>query len=89
MAAKLMIYAGLAGVLSLSYGGWKLTARDAYESAEYTVLVSDGPFETREYPHLTLAMTGMHFELQGHDGRYRRYRVHRKARRTGTAEIRL
>jgi hypothetical protein len=72
MAAKIIIYAGLVVVLSLSYFGWKLTARGAYESAEYTVLVSDGPFETREYPDLILATTAMQFESQGEDGSFMR-----------------
>jgi hypothetical protein len=72
MDAKLMVYAGLAGVLALAYLAWKLTARGSYESAEYTVLVSEGPFETREYPDLTLATTNMQFELQGDDGSFMR-----------------
>ena len=67
-----MIYAGVVTVLALTYFGWKLTARGAYESAEYTVLDSDGPFETREYPDLILATTNMQFESQGDDGSFMR-----------------
>ena len=71
MAGRLMIYAGLVSVLALTYLGWKLTARGAYETAEYTVLDSDA-FETREYPDLILATTSMKFELQGEDGSFMR-----------------
>jgi hypothetical protein len=56
----------------LAYLGWKLTARNAYESAEYTVLESNSPFETREYPDLQLATTNMQFESQGDDGSFMR-----------------
>jgi hypothetical protein len=72
MAGKLMIYAGVVTVLAVTYFGWKLTARGAYESAQYTVLDSAGPFETREYPDLSLATTNMQFELQGNDGSFMR-----------------
>ena len=72
MAAKFMIYAGLLTVVALTYFGWKLTARGAYESAEYTVLDSASPFETREYPDLIVATTNMQFEAQGDDGSFMR-----------------
>ena len=52
-----MIYPGVVTVVGLAYLGWKVTARGAYESAEYTVLQSDGKFETREYPDLMMATT--------------------------------
>ena len=42
-----------------TYFGWKLTARGAYESAAYRVVVSDGDFEIREYPDLVVASTAM------------------------------
>ena len=58
----------LAGVCA--FFAWKLTARGAYESAEYTVVVSDGPFEVREYPDLMLAATGMQLDSQGSDGSF-------------------
>ena len=72
MAEKLMIYASVAIVLAVTYSCWKLTARGAYESAEYTVLDSDSPFETREYPDLVLATTKMQFESRGDDGSFMR-----------------
>jgi hypothetical protein len=70
MARKIMIYAGVVAVLALTYSVWKLTARGAYESAEYTVRDSAGPFETREYLDLILATTNMRVESQGKDGSF-------------------
>lgn len=52
--------------------GWNLTARAAYESAEYTVLESDGPFEIRDYPDLMLVSTDMRVGSQGGDGSFMR-----------------
>lgn len=51
--------------------GWKLTSRNAYESAEYTVLVQDGKFELREYPDLMMATTSMS-DNRGNDGSFGR-----------------
>jgi hypothetical protein len=51
---------------------WNLTARAAYESAEYRVLEADGPFEIREYPDLMLASTEMRFSSRGNDGSFMR-----------------
>lgn len=73
MTIRRMIYMGIVSVvIVLAYFGWKLTARSAYESAEYTVLESDSPFETREYPDLQLATTNMQFKSQGDDGGFMR-----------------
>ena len=73
MSGKGMVYVvAVAVVVALAYFGWKLTARGAYESAAYTVLESDGPFETREYADLMMATTGMQFESQGDDGSFMR-----------------
>jgi hypothetical protein len=73
MPIKGMIYLCIVTVVVvLAYFGWKLTARSAYESAEYTVLESDSPFETREYPDLMMATTNMQFESQGDDGSFMR-----------------
>jgi len=52
--------------------GWKLTSRSAYESAEYTVLESDGQIELRSYPDLMLVTTPMGTRLQGDDGSFGR-----------------
>ncbi len=68
-----MVYLCIAAaVLAVAYFGWKLTARSAYESAEYTVVESDRPFEIREYPDLTMATTRTKFESQGGDGSFMR-----------------
>ena len=72
MAGKLMIYASVAAIVALAYVGWSFTARGAYESAEYSVLESDGPFEIREYPDLIVASTKMKSDLQGDDGSFMR-----------------
>jgi len=72
MARILMNYAGLIIILAIGYFGWKFTARGAYESAEYTVLDSVGPFETREYPDLFLATTNTKLQMQGNDGSFMR-----------------
>lgn len=68
-----MFYVAL--VVVLVVGGsfaWTLTARAAYESAEYTVVESDGQFEIREYPDLMLASTNMRSATQGNDGSFMR-----------------
>ena len=68
-----MIYVTLTVVVAaVTYFGWKLTARGAYESAEYTVLESEGAFEIREYPPLMMATTNMQFATQGEDGSFMR-----------------
>lgn len=68
-----MLYVSLGAVIvALAYFGWKLTARSAYESAEYTVLESDGAIEIREYPDLMMATTNTQFESQGDDGSFMR-----------------
>ena len=72
MSGKVMIYAGVGAIVALTYFGWRLTSRGAYESAEYAVLDSDGPFEIREYPDLIVATTKMKSDLQGEDGSFMR-----------------
>ncbi|MBC8357153.1 MAG: heme-binding protein [Planctomycetes bacterium] len=73
MTRKKMLYFILATVVvAVAYFGWKLTARRAYESAEYTVRQSDGAFEVREYPALMMATTNTRFQAQGDDGSFMR-----------------
>ena len=68
-----MIYVLIAVVVCVVvYTGWKLTSRNAYESAEYSVLESDGDIELRSYPELMLATTTMGNRLQGDDGSFGR-----------------
>jgi len=59
-------------VCGTAYVGWKLTSRSGYESAEYSVLESDGNFELREYPELMLVTTNMGTRVQGDDGSFGR-----------------
>ena len=67
-----MTYIIVAAIVSgLGYMGWKLTSRNAYESAEYTVLKKDENIELREYPDLMMATTNMS-SVQGDDGSFGR-----------------
>ena len=59
-------------VLLIGYFGWTMTSRNAYESAEYNVLESEGPYEIRDYPDLMLVTTPMDFHSQGNDGSFGR-----------------
>lgn len=54
----------------MSLFGWMKFARAGYESAEYRVIESDGPFEIRDYPDLVLATTKAQFDRQGRDGSF-------------------
>jgi hypothetical protein len=71
MKRKTMIYFSammifvLAGVFA-----WNSMARAAYESAEYTIVTSDGKFEVREYPDLILVATTTKLDGQGRDGSF-------------------
>lgn len=68
---KRMIYLVVTfGLVILGVFGWNLTARAAYESAEYKVIESDGKFEVREYPDLMLAATTTKLDAQGRDGSF-------------------
>ena len=59
-------------VLIVGSLAWNLTARAAYETAEYRVVESDGAIEIREYPDLILASTPMREGSQGNDGSFMR-----------------
>ena len=59
--------------LKLTGKKMRMTARTSYESAAYSVVESDGPFEIREYPDLMLVTTGMKSEgSDGSDGSFGR-----------------
>ncbi len=58
--------------MGVAFVSWKLTARGAYESAEYVVLESDGPYEIRDYSDLMMATTNARFKKQGRDGSFMR-----------------
>jgi SOUL heme-binding protein len=73
MSWKKIIYACLTTFLvTIAYFGWRLTARSAYETADYTVIEAEGSFETRSYPDLMLATTNMKNEPKGDDGSFMR-----------------
>ncbi|RLT09457.1 MAG: heme-binding protein [Planctomycetota bacterium] len=65
-----MVYAAILILLLTLIVGWKLTARSSYESADYSVLESDGPLEVRAYPDLMLVTTGM--KSRGNNGSFGR-----------------
>lgn len=68
-----MIYvAALIGLAVVGKLGWDMFARTSYESAEYTVVQSDGNIEIRDYPSLMLAATETRMDSQGNDGSFMR-----------------
>ena len=72
MEPKMLVYVILGSAfVAVAYLGWRMTARNAYEAAEYTVLTSNGSIEVREYPDLMLATTDMRL-VQGNDGSFMR-----------------
>ena len=67
-----MVYVLIAVIaIAVTYTGWKMTSRTAYESAEYSVIENHGNIEIREYPDLMMATTGMR-SSQGNDGSFGR-----------------
>ena len=65
------IYIAIIAILSI--GGvlmFSRSTRAAYESADYTVVESDGNFEVREYPDLILVATATQMDAQGRDGSF-------------------
>ena len=72
MATIKVIFFGVS-VMGLLLGlAWNMTSRDAYEGAQYRVIVEEGAFELREYPELVLASTPMRFEGTPDDGSFMR-----------------
>lgn len=73
MSKKRMTYFVIAIVAAgVVWFGWKMTSRNGYESAVYTVVETAGQFEIREYPDLMLVTTTANFESQGNDGSFGR-----------------
>ncbi len=71
MTGKKMVHlAIILGLVGIVGAGWKLTARTSYESADYSVVESDGPFEVRQYPDLMLVTTPI--SSQGSDSSFGR-----------------
>ncbi len=62
---------------------WNFTSRTAYESAEYTVVESDGAYQIRDYPDLMLVSTDMRLAAQSGDSSFMRlFRYIRGANQT-------
>ena len=72
MTGKRTVFVVVTALLAIGFFGWKLTARGAYESARYSMIASDAPFELRKYPDLMIATTQMKLESQGNDGSFMR-----------------
>lgn len=71
MKRKTMIYLSVTAIFVLAgIFAWNTMSRAAYESAEYTVVESDGKFEVREYPDLMLVATTTKLDAQGRDGSF-------------------
>ncbi len=71
VTGKQVVYFAIVLVLVAVLGvGWKFTSRTSYETANYSVVESDSPFEVREYPNLMLVTTPM--KSQGSDGSFGR-----------------
>lgn len=69
---KMIIGAVIVVVLAgLVFAGCK-TSRSGYESAPYQVVRTDGNFELRDYPALTVAQTPMVRSGTGADGNFMR-----------------
>ena len=72
MAKKTMTYVFVSMVvLALGYGIWKTTFRNAYETADYSLVAKDGSIELRRYPDLKVAKTNTSSTLGG-DGSFGR-----------------
>ena len=69
---RMFATAAIVSIVLIGALAWRVTARAAYESAEYRVIESDGEFEIREYPDLMLASTKMRMESNGNDGSFMR-----------------
>lgn len=58
------------GLGLISMLGWNITARAAYETAQYEVIEKDGNIEIRQYPDLMLVSVDTGEESQGRDGSF-------------------
>ena len=69
---KMTIWITVIAISVFLFVGWKLTARGNYETADYQVIDSDGPFELRNYPEIMLVTTDMRLNSNGNDGSFGR-----------------
>jgi len=72
MKRAMFYVSGFVGVALAGTFALAMTTRARYESAEYTVIESDGAYEIREYPDLMLAATDSKMDSQGRDGSFMR-----------------
>jgi DNA gyrase inhibitor GyrI len=72
MKRVMIFFAGFLGVATVGTFSLAMATRAGYESAEYTVIESDGSFEVREYPDLMLVATDSKMDSQGRDGSFMR-----------------
>ncbi len=70
MRKRLVYFSSVAVLSVIGVFGLNKTSRAGYESAEYTVVQSDGKFEVREYPDLMLVATKTKIDAQGRDGSF-------------------
>lgn len=72
MKRRMIYLAAIVGLVGVAVAAWTMTARAGYESAECTVIESDGNIEIREYPDLMLVATDSKMDSQGRDGSFMR-----------------
>lgn len=70
MRKRMVYFASVAFLVAIGVFVFNQTTRAGYESAEYTVVESDGKFEVREYPDLMLVATQTKIDAQGRDGSF-------------------
>ncbi len=71
MTRKQMFYFSIIVMLTMvGLFAWNTTTLAGYESAEYSVVQSEGKFEVREYPDLMLVATTTKIDAEGRDGSF-------------------
>ena len=72
MSMRKRFFQSVAVIIGIVSLGWRMSTLNAYESAKYTVIESESPYEIREYPDLMIATTTMESKSQGDDGSFMR-----------------
>ena len=70
MRKRMVYFVSVAVLVAIGVFVFNQTTRAGYESAEYTVVESDGKFEVRKYPDLMLVVTQTKIDAQGRDGSF-------------------
>jgi DNA gyrase inhibitor GyrI len=70
MRQKIVYFGSVAAVLIIGVFVLSKTTRGGYETAQYTVIESEGGFEVREYPDLMLVATTTKIDAEGRDGSF-------------------